>query len=213
LPKFRKFRRELEHGIFSDALFCALSFCARGAPKFFRSLNLLGRFPPRFSLFVVFFSAGQFQSFRSAFNRQRQKKTRNSSARILQKFCVLSTLHSRFFFCVRRHCRLGKQLQRSSEVCVTHTGRLHADFVRAARRNSRNSAILSRDLGAKLCVISTPTARFFDGNALVIFLRASKMSLDFSLRMLSARNFCARGAPKFFGNFAILSRDFGAQCA
>ena len=32
-------------------------------------------------------------------------------------------------------------------------------------------------------------------------------------RWPSSRNFCARGAPKYFGNFAILSRELGAKFA
>ena len=32
-------------------------------------------------------------------------------------------------------------------------------------------------------------------------------------RWPSSRNFCARGAPKFFGNFAILSRELAAKFA
>ena len=32
-------------------------------------------------------------------------------------------------------------------------------------------------------------------------------------RWPSSRNFCARGAPKIFGDFAILSRELGAKFA
>jgi len=69
-------------------------------------------------------------------------------ARLFRKICVTSARHSGFLACAK-HYRLGEEMQRCSAVCETHVGWMHANFVRAERRNSENFAIFSRDFGAK----------------------------------------------------------------
>ena len=39
-------------------------------------------------------------------------------------------------FCISTHFRLGEEMQRRSAVCATYIGRVHANFVRAVRRNN-----------------------------------------------------------------------------
>ena len=72
---------------------------------------------------------------------------------ISREFCAKISMRDfgaslgRFF--ISTNFRHGKEMQRRSEVCATYIGRVHANFVRAVRRNSGNFAFFSRDFGAK----------------------------------------------------------------
>ena len=117
--------------------------------------------------------------------------------------------------CLSTHCRLGEELERNSGVCATYAGRVHAYFVRAVRRNSGNFANFFARFRRKVCVISTPDARLFGlGQRTHDLVKSYEDAMRVAAQAGRVHAiFCARGAPKIFRNFAILSRDFGAQCA
>ena len=87
-------------------------------------------------LFVRARRAEFFQKFCNYFARVLREGLRDFGASL-----------GRFF--ISTHFKLAKEMQRRSAVCATYIGRVHANFVRAVRRNSGNFAILSRDFGAK----------------------------------------------------------------
>ena len=72
----------------------------------------------------------------------------NDFARVLRKICVTSARHSGFLAC-KKNYRLGEEMQPCSEVCAAHLSRLHANFVRAERRNSGKFAIFFRAISAQ----------------------------------------------------------------
>ena len=82
------------------------------------------------------------------------RAARRIFSEILQFFRAILAQHLRDLDAERApfrygtHCRLDR-LQRSFAACAAVAGRMHAVFVRAARRISGNFAISSREFGAK----------------------------------------------------------------
>ena len=96
------------------------------------------------------------------------------------------------------HLRLGQELQQRSSVASAHADRVHAIFRSAARRNSGNFTILSRELLRNICVISTLHLNFLHSNALPTRQRgAMKFCGLRNVCWPCARKFCVHGAPKF----------------
>ena len=146
----------------------------------------------------------------------------NFCARIVPDFRKFCKIFARFFAQNFRHLDAGLARYLALECTPTlkraaaklcglrnHAGGVHATFVRAARRffffrNLNNSFA---QVGLRICVISMLDAFFFKSEFNADSKRFAQPCWP------SSRNFCARGAPIFFGNFAILSRELGAKCA
>ena len=137
----------------------------------------------------------------------------NFSREFLRKICFISTLDSR----VNLHCnarRLGKELKRNSLVRETTL----AEFTQllCARRAKifRDLRIFSREFCAKFASSRRWTLALSCIRMQTNLKKSCNDVLSFPKpRWPSSRNFCARGAPIFFGNFAILSRELGAKFA
>ena len=118
------------------------------------------------------------------------------------KICGIPTLDAILF---ESECNTDSiNSQRRCEVCAAHAGRVHAIFVRGACRISGNFANFSRDFCAKFA----SSRRWTRALSCIRTHADSKKSCNEVLRFAqprwpSSRNFCARGAPKFFGNFEI----------
>ena len=94
--------------------------------------------------------------------------------------------------------------QRRCGVCTAHAGRVHATFVRGACRISGNFANFSHDFCAKFA----SSRRWTRALSCIRTHADSRKSCNEVLRFAkprwpTSRNVCARGAPKFFGNFEI----------
>ena len=124
----------------------------------------------------------------------------NSFTGIGRKMCVIPTLDA---FFLGSECKTDStKSQRRCEVCAAHAGRMHATFVRGACRISGNFAKFSR----KLCAKFASSRRWTQAFSCIRTHADSEKSCNEVLRFAqprwpTSRNFCARGAPKFFGNF------------
>ena len=116
--------------------------------------------------------------------------------------------------CISTHDRLGEGLQRCSVVYTTYVGRVHANFARAVRKKFRKICNFFTRFRRKVCVISTPDARLFGCQRTHDLVKSFEDVMRVAAHASRVHEtFCARGAPNFFRNFAILSRDFGATFA
>ena len=110
-------------------------------------------------------------------------------------------------FCISTHFRLGEEMQRRSAVCATYIGRVHANFVRAVRLLSKLQEFCNSfaRIRRKICVISTPDARVFECQRPHDLVKSFEAVMRVSAHEGRVHaTFCARAAPKIFGNFAIL---------
>ena len=125
-----------------------------------------------------------------------------SFARVGRKICDVPTLDGFFF---ESECNADTiNSQRRCGVCTAHAGRVHAIFVRGACRISENFTNFSRDFCAKFA----SSRRWTRALSCIRTHADSEKSCNEVLRFAQPRcpsspNFCARGAPKFFGNFEI----------
>ena len=136
----------------------------------------------------------------------------NFFAGVGRKICVIPTLDAFFF---GSECNADSiNSQRRCEVCAAHAGRVHAIFVRGACRISGNFANFSRDFCAKFASSRRWTRALSCIRTHADSAKSCNEVLQFAQpRWPSSRSFSARGAPKFFANFAILSRELGAKFA
>ena len=100
-----------------------------------------------------------------------------------------------------------KHAQRTLAEC-THF------FVRGACRISGNLEICRANFTQNLIHVDAGLARHLALERTPTQKKSCNEGLRFAQpRWSSSRNFCARGAPKFFGDFAILSRELGVKFA
>jgi len=175
----------------------AFTIRSRPATMFFGShsacLPSLGNFCAR--------GAPKFREFCNYFARVLREGLRDFGASLVHFF-------------ISTHFQLAKEMQRRSAVCATYTGRVHANFVRAVRRNSGNFEILSRDFANKFA----QNLRDLDaGRARVRMSTPSWLGEElwschasFSARRPSARNYLRaprRNFRKFCNSFARFWRN------
>ena len=136
----------------------------------------------------------------------------NSFARIRRKICVIPTLHAFFF---GSDCNADSiNSQRRCEACAAHAGRMHAFFCARDVPDFRKFGNLSREFCAKFASSRRWTRALSCIRTHADSAKSCNEVLQFAQsRWSSLRNFCARGAPKCFGDFAILSRELGAKFA
>ena len=133
-------------------------------------------------------------------------------ARVRHKICVIPTLDAFFF---GSECNSDSiNSQRRYEVCTAHVGRAHAIFLTCAGRAEIPKIL---QIFRVIFALNFASPRRWTRAFSCIRTHAhSEQSCNEVLRCAqprfpSSRNFCARGAPKFFGDFAILSRELGAK--
>ena len=141
-------------------------------------------------------------------------------ARFLRKFCVISTLHSRFILHWNAY-RLAKELQQTFEGLRNHADRVHAVFMRAARRKFSGILQFFRASWAQICVIPTLDACFFSNLGAMLTRSTLSDVVQCAQRTLAecAQFLCAgrAGFPEFLQIFrpifAQILRDLGAGLA
>ena len=148
-------------------------FCARGAPKFRKICNSFIKFLRGFRVISTpdaqFFASKQRSDFTESFSdvtrfAQRaladctqyclRAACRNSEnfaffANFLRKSRVISMPDAHFFGC-EQTSKFRKSGSDVVKISATNAARIHAIFLRKARRNSGNFAILSRNFGIKV---------------------------------------------------------------
>ena len=118
-------------------------------------------------------------------------------------------------FIAFQRCRLGEELKRCCAGCATYIGRVLANFCARGAPKYREFYNFFARFRRKVCVISTPDARLFGCQRTHDLVKSFKDVMRVAAHVAGRlhETFCARGAPNFFRNFAILSRDFGATFA
>ena len=139
------------------------------------------------------------------------RKLCNSFARVACKICVIPTLDVCFY------SDLNAMLTRSTLSDVVRYAQLTIDectqfFVRGACRISGNFAIFCKIFAQNLRDLDAGLARYLALERTSTRKRAAtKVCGSVQSRWPISCNFSARGVPKIFGNFAILSRELRAN--
>ena len=137
----------------------------------------------------------------------------NFFARVGHKICVTPTLDACFF---GFECISGSFIQRTATLCSMRSARWPnaRNFCARGVPDFRKFANFSREFCAKFA----SSRRWTRASSCIKSHADSEKSCNEVLQCVqprwpSSRNFCARGAPKFFGDFCIFSREFGAKFA
>ena len=144
--------------------------------------------------------------------RRKFSKILQFFARFWRNICVLSTLNARFFETERIFDSVN-----FSDVSLSMCSARWPDACKFCARGApkfRKFCNFFARFRRKVCVISTPDARLFGCQRTHDLVKSFEDVMRVAAHASRVHEtFCARGAPNFFRNFAILSRDFGATFA